>query len=350
MYFSLVDLLRFAAALAVMCFHYFTGSFQGGTGPLALFVNYGFLGVQLFFIISGFVIYFSIKKPLKEYALSRFLRLYPLFWAICTFTYVLTRIFPGGQPVPFTDYLKNLFIVNNGDVSKMVDGSYWTLTVEILFYFYIGVFVYFFSLKKIEWFYAGWLLLSFLSFYLGTYNWLVFKILLVRYAPYFVFGGALGLTIEKWAETGNNARVRYLAVMFLSALLPIYISHVLGLITGPITNNFGIYDNRSVIIAESFFIIMPLAAYFSRYLTKKRLVAAAKVAGGITYPLYLLHQKIGYMIIGLYGVYGRITFWSLVIAGAMVAVGYIVYIYDLKIRKRLYSIIVSKWQNKKPGI
>lgn len=343
MYFPLIDLLRFIAALAVMCFHYFSGGLQGGSGPWAVFVHYGFLGVQLFFIISGFVIYFSLKKTVKEYALGRFLRLYPLFWGVCTFTYLVTRIFPGGHPLPFTDFLKNLLIVNNGDTSKMVDGSYWTLTMEILFYFYIGAFVYWLGLKRIEWFYAGWLLLSFLLFYFGVYNWLLFKVLLARYAPYFVFGGVLGLTVGNWDKTAVKTRVRYLSILLLSAALPIYINHVLGAVKAPRTNSFGIYDTRALIIAESFFIAIPFAVFCSRYVGRKRVVAAAKVAGGITYPLYLLHQVDGRILIRMHGIYGQITAWSLAAVGIMILASYIVYILDLKVRRRLHHIIASRF-------
>jgi len=346
MYFPLIDLLRFIAAFAVMSFHFFSGSLHGHGGAVGLFVNYGYLGVPLFFIISGFVIYFSLEKPLKEYALNRFLRLYPLFWAVCTFTYIMTKVFPGGHALPLTDFLKNLLIVNNGDVSKMVDGSYWTLTMEILFYFYIGVFVWWFGLKKLEWFYGLWLLLCVLAFHFGVYNSFIIKIFLVRYTPYFVFGGVLGLLFEKWAQANSFARFRYSAMLILSALLPLYISRVLNLVTGPVTNLFGVYGRQELIIVESFFIVIPLAVYFSRYITKKGLITAAKIAGGVTYPLYLLHQTNGQLLIGAKSTYGRVSSWSLLIAGIMVLAAYLVYVYELKLRKRLHKFIDSKWLKK----
>ena len=94
-YFPILDLLRFLAAFGVMCFHYFSAVPANG-GLFSFFVRHGCLGVELFFTISGFVIFFSVIKPTKEYALGRFLRIYPLFWFLCTITY-LTTIFSPTQ-------------------------------------------------------------------------------------------------------------------------------------------------------------------------------------------------------------------------------------------------------------
>jgi len=76
-----LDLLRLVAALAVVLFHYL---FRGGiTGDLdveyaaaAPFAIYGYLGVSLFFLISGFVIAWSAEgRTWQEFAVARFARL-----------------------------------------------------------------------------------------------------------------------------------------------------------------------------------------------------------------------------------------------------------------------------------
>lgn len=342
MYFPLVDLLRFFAAASVMCFHYFSGNTGSLYEPLNTFINYGYLGVPLFFSISGFVIYFSLKKSLKEYALGRFLRLYPLFWFICTLTFILTLLFPNGNPVSLTVFLKNLLIVNNGDVSKMVDGSYWTLTMEILFYTYIALFVYWFSLKRVEWFYVIWLLVSFLSFYFGLHGGLIFKILLVRFAPYFIFGGVLGLSIENWGKTNYLIKIRYLTWLILSAILPVYISHVLNLQPLLVTNSFGIYNFQSLVRVELIFIFLPIAVYFSKFITQTFIIKLSKIAGGITYPLYLLHDKIGRMFIGYYSQLGDLLLLSILMVVFMLIFSYLISIYEFKLRRKIYMYLNSK--------
>src|SRR5215467_4825559 len=92
-----IDLLRFLAALSVVLFHY---SFRGYAAdsmslmpypPLAPFAKYGGLGVELFFMISGFVILMTAANgSLKGFVASRFVRLYPAFWTCCTITFVVT--------------------------------------------------------------------------------------------------------------------------------------------------------------------------------------------------------------------------------------------------------------------
>src|SRR4030095_2287642 len=80
-----LDALRGLAALAVMIFHY-TGHYGKNVGhvdrPL-LELALGNYGVQLFFMISGFVIFMTIEKTrtAMDFVVTRFSRLYPAYWA-----------------------------------------------------------------------------------------------------------------------------------------------------------------------------------------------------------------------------------------------------------------------------
>ncbi len=329
-YFPLLDALRFLAAVAVMCFHYFSAPLIGSTAWYTYPVQYGYLGVELFFIISGFVIYFSLKRPVKEYALGRFMRLYPLFWVLCTVTYILTWLFKNGDPLPFKYYLLNLFIVNNGQTAFMVDGSYWTLTIEIIFYVLIGLFVWLFSTKRLELFYAAWLIFGFAVFYFGFQDALITKVLLARYIPYFVFGGMLGLALERWKHSSSYAKARYLLLLGVSALMPLYISYRLQGTSSILTNHFGVFDIPTALFVESFFLVVPLGIYLSYKIRPGRLLQLAVVLGGITYPLYLLHEKIGAMIITTFQ---SSTFVAILVTIGMVGVSYVVYRCEKPLRK-----------------
>ena len=134
-YYTGFDILRFLAAVWVMNFHYFLGL----SGALSWY-RYGNLGVPLFFIISGFVISQSIKdNDLKKFAKSRFIRLFPLFWIICTFTYIFTLLMPNGNPVHLSEYLVSMTMLGDKfgavfNLPRLVDPVYWTLSVELLFY------------------------------------------------------------------------------------------------------------------------------------------------------------------------------------------------------------------------
>lgn len=94
-----LDSLRGIAALMVVLYHY-TFRFHEKYSYSFLYdvfnFEYGHLGVELFFMISGFVIYMSIKNinsPL-DFLKKRFYRLYPLFWLSLLFTSLVMYFLP----------------------------------------------------------------------------------------------------------------------------------------------------------------------------------------------------------------------------------------------------------------
>ena len=64
----------------------------------------------------------------------------------------------------------------------------------------IGIFVYFSSYKNIRYFLSIWVLISIMAFILYIDENFYVKLLLVRHAPYFVFGSALALIVAKEAK------------------------------------------------------------------------------------------------------------------------------------------------------
>lgn len=95
-----IDLLRFVAAFVVLLYHYvFRGYNHDQLSPveypfLGSIFKYGYLGVELFFIISGYVVLMSAyHKTVREFFISRVVRLYPAFWIACTFCFVITYVF-----------------------------------------------------------------------------------------------------------------------------------------------------------------------------------------------------------------------------------------------------------------
>jgi peptidoglycan/LPS O-acetylase OafA/YrhL len=95
--------------------------------------KYGWVGVQVFFVISGIVIAASVDgKTWWDYSRSRILRLYPGVW-LCTGISMLCII--GSHQSDASTWL-NLWIRSSVifPFSPWVDGAYWTLPVEITFY------------------------------------------------------------------------------------------------------------------------------------------------------------------------------------------------------------------------
>lgn len=332
-YFYGLDVLRFIAALGVVNFHYFFGLAEGVTDRLS-WERYGNLGVQLFFMISGFVISQSVATvSTKAFAVSRFIRLYPLFWVVCTFTYVFTLVMPNGNPVRFPEYLISMTMLGDKLSSALgygglVDPSYWTLAVELLFYAAIGAFVYFFSWKRIRLFLWGWLIISALSFYVKIDDSFIMKMLLVRHASYFILGATLALIITERASTMKQKVTDY-ALLSVTLVYSTLISFV-ALPPYFMPNK---YDG--VIIAAMHPILFGMVLFFiwlSRYLESSRARMVCGVIGGLTYPLYLLHQTIGRTILGLVGEGNKNALFVMVF---MIGLSYVAYFYDKRLRKWL---------------
>src|SRR4051794_27085225 len=117
-----LDLLRFAAAIAVLAYHATGGGTQdwaraGVAHPypsIAPVTHWGYLGVQLFFLISGFVILMSAwNRTPAAFAISRFGRLFPAYWfslLLAVALFLLTRqsvVYGPGQGV-LRRFLPNL--------------------------------------------------------------------------------------------------------------------------------------------------------------------------------------------------------------------------------------------------
>lgn len=134
-----LDSLRGLAALAVVVFHFtiiaprFVTDFvsPGFRFPL------GHFGVELFFIVSGFVIFMTLNRceTGMDFVVSRAARLYPTFWASMTLTFVIGSIWPlVGQEYNLTQYLVNLTMTQEYVFVRSVDPVYWTLSYELGFY------------------------------------------------------------------------------------------------------------------------------------------------------------------------------------------------------------------------
>jgi peptidoglycan/LPS O-acetylase OafA/YrhL len=332
-YYALLDLLRFFAAFWVMNFHYLA---RFGVAEGLSWYRYGNLGVQLFFIISGFVIVQSLEgKTLKEFAKGRFIRLFPLFWFLCTVTYILTLIFPHASHVSLGSYLMNMTMLPDVFIGffhrgSLVDAAYWTLTVELLFYIGIGIFCWLSSYKNIRYFLAGWLLVSLAAFLFQVDQNFYVKLLLVRHASYFVFGSALALIVTKQAK---NVYEKYFDKILLCAAVAF--SLLINVKAIPAYLNTTPIDTKIVTgLIALFFVVVPILVYLSTLIKNPRVIRVLVVIGGLTYPLYLLHQRIGNVVMNYVTDRWNLPWNSFAIAFEVVIiiVAYIIYVQEKKVR------------------
>lgn len=136
-----LDIIRFAAALLVAWFHlaYFNWAGRATSAPLmagavffpdiAPLASFGWVGVHIFFVLSGFVIAYSAEnKTASQFAKSRFLRLYPAVWICATISLLVLSM---SRKDLADEFIRSIFLWPFG---PWVDGVYWTLGIEMAFY------------------------------------------------------------------------------------------------------------------------------------------------------------------------------------------------------------------------
>ncbi len=337
-YYYGLDLIRFFAAFWVMNRHYFS-AFDNNVTWFDL-SKYGLLGVPLFFIVSGFVISESLSvSSIKNFAISRFIRLAPIFWIICTATYIFTLIMPNGNPVSIPEYLVSMSMLGDNfgalfHLSRTVDIVYWSLAVEIIFYFAIALFVYLFKWKNIRWFLFGWLLISISAFYFNLDQTFIAKMLLVRHASYFIFGAILSLIVNE--VTTRKQKYLDCVLLLVTAIYSTIIS------TKVFSSYLDVNNMNSKMVTLFhilFFITTIFLIYVSKYI-KGRLQKIFMILGGLTYPLYLIHQTVGSILIDYFKNYGTEITRPFVMIIFMIIISYFVYKQDKKLRSYLKTKLI----------
>ncbi|WP_303317681.1 acyltransferase [Flavivirga abyssicola] len=304
-----LDALRGIAALFVVLFH-FTHNYRltfGYDFSEKFDFIYGHYGVQLFFVISGFVIFMSLHnvKSVGDFLFKRFLRLYPTYWLclILTIIIVSTNNIPGFQ---FTvkEKIMNFSMFQGLFNIKNIDGSYWSLLPELLFYLLMAMIYRFKLMSRIIYVSVIWLLLIIAS----TFKHSLLDIFLnLRFGMFFLAG------IQFYRIRFEKDSL-YEHLIIFGCLLSIYIVRK---------------------DLEYFLFSILIFGFFYLFIYNKLSFLNTKLflfLGFISYPLYLLHQNIGYIIIYLLQQKGVNEYLSILIAIAI---------------SILFAWIISKYFEKK---
>ncbi len=150
-----LDALRGIAAVAVVHVHYtwgFDHFVHPHVPPVPFGSVYGHLGVELFFVISGFVILMTLERTdsLARFALSRFARLYPAFLVATVVALAVTFLYDNPRQLGTGDVAASLVMASDLLGRKYVDPSYWTLGFEVVFYTLAGITYLRFGVRRVE--------------------------------------------------------------------------------------------------------------------------------------------------------------------------------------------------------
>ncbi|MEV5351508.1 acyltransferase [Streptomyces sp. NPDC052693] len=295
-----LDGLRLLAALMVAAYHY--GGRDGevteawGSSPklqfptLHEFLAYGCLGVQVFFVISGFVICMSgWGRPLKSFFASRASRLLPAYWvAVLLVTAVFALPVVAYRAVSPSDALVNLTMLQLPLGADRVLGVCWTLWAEVRFYalFALCVVLPGATRRRVILFCAGWTLAAVIAD--NAHTPLLDIVLMPEYAPFFI--GGVGLYLVHL----DRRDVYGWGIVAVSWLLGQHYA-VQDLWHAPGAGGFSYRSSLGIVLVVTvgFVAVAAIALGWLRRADWRWLT----VAGALTYPFYLVHEHLGWVVI-----------------------------------------------------
>lgn len=326
-----LDALRGLAALAVVAYHYTTlyGQLYGHVGPDPISFAFGNYGVHLFFLISGFVIFMTLErtKTPMDFVVSRFSRLFPAYWAaILISAAVVYSIGMRSQQLPWEDVVIDFTMIQEFLGAQHLDGSYWTLEVELFFYAQMLFWFVCGQLKRIHWIIGGWLVLAILygiSAKLDRhFSYSVRELLILRHIPFF----AIGILFYRIWTYPNELRRN--VAMIAASIVTIAIA----------------YPPVFTIVALVCTAIFTL--FVTHQLTWLR-AAPFTFLGTISYSLYLLHQAIGFSLIWRFEMAGFSAGTAGLLAALVVSV--LATLLTYLIERPAMRLIRAAWKKRRPA-
>ena len=308
-----IDLLRFASALLVVGYHFGaalplrpSAAAAGALGRTVLtprfasWTSFGWIGVEIFFVISGYVIACSAEGATPHAFLRRRAqRLLPAAWVCATLTFA-ALVAVGALPIAalLGQWVRSVGFWPLGDP---IDPSYWTLGIEASFYLIVAARLRGGAsrarIERLGWWIGGSSAVFWAALLLGggatgsLGNERLAQLLLLSHGVFF----AIGVLLQAVHRDGaTRARLAGLALFLGAAMLEI-IGHAadrgrdLGVSADPIAPTLAFVGGVAVVALCRR--IQPRIGWTCGW---------AATLGLMTYPLYLLHQQIGAVAAGLW--------------------------------------------------
>jgi peptidoglycan/LPS O-acetylase OafA/YrhL len=286
-----IDGLRGIAILLVVFYHSFSRWTElypyGDQYKNELLFNYGWVGVQLFFMISGFVIYMSLdnSKGFDNFIYKRWLRLFPAM--LCATLIVFASSFflthrPAGNP-SLLSIVPGLTFIEYGWWKKILglnfnelEGAFWSIYAEFKFYV-IAAFVYFyFSKRMLPYVIFSMFLLFKISYFFSDMKPIYYLYKIMGTLSFEHFGWfSVGCFFYRYFKSGKDKNSLYFTIF--SFLLSIVL-------------------NKSYIDFTLYFVLFFVGALFflsvkSHFVGKVLSNPLVMFFGFISYPLYLVHEN-----------------------------------------------------------
>jgi peptidoglycan/LPS O-acetylase OafA/YrhL len=149
--FATIEAGRGLAALLVVLFHASSSIFPApkywNTHVFGRVFDFGYAGVEFFFVLSGFIIAYvhandvGVPARLSHYARRRFVRIYPVYWVVLAGLLALLALPLGLGVLPARPVIAASILLVGHDATATVLAVAWTLYHEVAFYLVFGLWI-----------------------------------------------------------------------------------------------------------------------------------------------------------------------------------------------------------------
>lgn len=299
-YFKGVNFLRFISALAIIVYHSTLNWQSGIDNFLKLGAHNLVIGVDIFFIISGFLITYLLifeksnypNISLKKFYIRRFLRIFPVYYLVIFISYLIFN-----KSHPETDYLSNLLFIGN---FSMISTNLWTVApmnplwsicIEEHFYLIIPLIVYLIPTSKLKLVLFSIILISIIFRGWATanivYNWKTIYLHTLSRCDVIAIGGLIAI----WYHSKKHLFKLNNIYLFFSSLILILLL---------LTVDVGDYSTVLKATLKKYIFIIPICIMFITFILpsqeQSQLARRLKenktldYLGKISYGLYMYHS------------------------------------------------------------
>ncbi len=333
-----LQIFRGLAAILVVFYHLTKAiEIQAGYILYSGFFKFGFSGVDFFFVLSGFIIFFvhskhiGIRSFAKEYAIKRCLRIYPTYWFVTTlliFALLAVPALSKNNDLTLTTLINSVLLLPSDQAPILAVA--WTLMHEMFFYTLFFAFI-FFDKRITRFILAFWLLVCIGFLGLHVISPLLYESIVKKNVLFYYFVHHLNLEFMM----GMLAAFLYLRFKITPALgLAILTT---GIILFFICGIYYVYNIESLkstreLIRVAYFGIPSMLIVWggvsANYYFSFRALKVFKLIGDSSYMLYLIHNPI-IIVIVMIGLKAGATPLLLSIAAPVTAItlGIILYQY-----------------------